>query len=62
MALQPLPQEVLTAHKLREQAKMLLLLADELEAAALKKMPPQRGTGVFLFGEVMTKRKRGGKR
>jgi len=32
MQLQPLPQAVITAHKLRQQAIELLLLADELEA------------------------------
>ena len=56
MALQPLPQAVLTAHKLREQAKALLLLADELEASA--PVVKHEVTGAFLFGEV---KKRKGK-
>ena len=58
MALQPLPQAVLTAHKLRDQAKALLLLADELEASAGHKQ--QRGDGVFLFGEVKKKKRKNG--
>lgn len=56
--LQPLPQAVITAHKLREEAKRLLLLADELEASARQDMPRVVGTGVFLFGEVKPRKRR----
>jgi hypothetical protein len=56
MPLQPLPQAVLTAHKLRQQAKELLLLADELEASA--PAIKQGGDGVYRFGKVEKKRRR----
>lgn len=56
MALQPLPQAILTAHKLREQAKTLLLLADELEASAPK--VSYKSDGKFLFGEVKQRRRK----
>jgi len=55
--LQPLPQAVITAHKLREEAKRLLLIADELEASA-PKQAPIKGGGVFMFGEVIKKKRR----
>lgn len=56
MSLQPLPQDVITAQRLREQAKQLLLLAEELEASA-PKTKPSSGSGVFLFGEVKPRRR-----
>jgi len=40
--LQPLPQAILTAAKLRRQARELLLLADELEASAEVERKPNR--------------------
>lgn len=54
MGLQPLPQAVLTAHKLREEAKRLELLADELEASVKVERP--KGSGVFLYGEVVPRK------
>jgi hypothetical protein len=33
MSLQPLPQAIITASKLRQQAKELILMAEELEAS-----------------------------
>lgn len=54
--LKPLPQPILTAHKLRQQAKTLILLADELEASVADEMQEMPGAGVFLFGEVKQRR------
>lgn len=59
MALQPLPQAILTAHKLREQAKTLLMMADELEASAPK--VSYKSDGKFLFGDVKQKRRKASK-
>ncbi len=57
MNLKPLPQAVLTAQKLREEAKRLVLLAEELEASVPKaELDGVRGGGVFLFGTVKPRR------
>lgn len=52
MSLQPLPQAIITASKLRQQAKELLLLAEELEASSLKMAPVPAGDGLFLGQEI----------
>jgi hypothetical protein len=57
MSLQPLPQAVITAQRLREQAQQLILLAEELEASA-PKTKPAPGSGVFMFGEVKPRRRK----
>lgn len=57
MALPTLPVAVITAQRLRQQAKELVLMAEELEAS-VPKQAPQSGSGVFLFGSV-TPRKLG---
>ena len=44
MPLQPLPPQMIIAHTLRDEAKRLMLLADELEASA--EMPEQRAGAV----------------
>lgn len=57
MNLKPLPQAVLTAQKLREEAKRLVLIAEELEASVPKsELDDGRGRGVFLFGAVKPRR------
>ena len=55
MSLQPLPQAIITASKLRKQAQELLLLAEELEASAPKMAPVPTGDGLFLGQEIKTK-------
>ena len=57
MALPTLPVAVITAQRLREMARELVLQAEELEAS-VPKQTPQSGSGVFLFGPV-TPRKLG---
>lgn len=57
VALPQLPVAVITAQRLRQQAKELVLMAEELEAS-VPKQAPQAGSGVFLFGQV-TPRKLG---
>ena len=52
MSLKPLPQAIITASKLRQQAKELLLLAEELEASAPKMAPVPTGDGLFLGQEI----------
>ena len=52
MSLQPLPQAIITASKLRQQAKELLLLAEELEASAPKMAPVPAGDGIFFGKEI----------
>ena len=52
MSLQPLPQAIITASKLRQQAKELLLLAEELEASAPKMAPVAARDGLFLGQEI----------
>lgn len=42
MGLRPLPQQLLTAAKLRRQAKELILLAEELEATVPEPAMPKR--------------------
>lgn len=54
--LQPLPAQIIVASKLREEAKRLNLLADELEASAGPIR--QGGDKVFLFGEVRPRKRR----
>lgn len=57
MSLKPLPQALLSAQKLREEAKRLILIAQELEASVPKsELEEGRGGGVFLFGAVKTRR------
>jgi hypothetical protein len=55
MGLKPLPQAILTAAKLRQQAKTLLLLADELEGSV--DYVPEKSSGEFLFGTVKPRKK-----
>lgn len=52
MPIQPLPQQMIIAHKLRDEAKRLLLLADELEASA--EMPERAGAVRFRHATVKT--------
>jgi hypothetical protein len=54
--LEPLPQAVITAHKLREQAKTLNLLADELEASV--GYHPSTKPGVWPYGEIKWEKRR----
>lgn len=55
MSLQPLPQAILTASKLRQQAKELILLAEELEASAPRHAFPRTHSAQAndIIGEVI---------
>lgn len=55
--MQPLPQAVITAHKLREEARRLMLLADELEASVASQ--DHGKPVVFAYGEVKPKKHSG---
>jgi len=55
MSIQPLPQALITAHQLREEAKRLILIAQELEASVEPR--PTRAPAVWPYGEVKEKRR-----
>ena len=57
-SLQPLPQALLTAAKLREEARRLNLLAAELEGAYQHEVPPIDTDVSFRFGEVKQRQPR----
>lgn len=59
MTLKPLPQAVITAAKLRQEANRLILLADELEASIPEEeRVVYKKDVVFRFGEVTQRRRR----
>ena len=58
--LKPLPQALLTAAKMREEARRLSLLADELEVAYQHEVQPMEAVASFRFGEVKHRKPRKG--